>query len=209
MIGERIMNTTVELPVSHVLAVASEVAGYIHDLTRRRRILLWNPTIPKRWKPTQIWFQWQWIILQHPNPSMHYPQAGPRCFSINSLRSMLFLTMAPKYLWYPNLMIDLQTDATSTQNIPITVLLIITLDPQYLFIFERWQLETTVMNLFKSCRSSNWRSLFRRSGQCRNARIEKSGLLTYLCLMEPTRVAVLTLALLLRIPRYKQSRVDD
>ena len=32
------MSTTVELPVNHILAVAPDVAGYIHDMTRKRRV---------------------------------------------------------------------------------------------------------------------------------------------------------------------------
>ena len=37
-IGERIMDTVIELPVRQVLAVAPDVVDYIHDMTRKRRI---------------------------------------------------------------------------------------------------------------------------------------------------------------------------
>jgi hypothetical protein len=42
-IGERIMDTTVELPVRHILAAAPDVAGYIHDMTRKRRVPIDKP----------------------------------------------------------------------------------------------------------------------------------------------------------------------
>lgn len=37
-IGEKVMNTTVELPINHILAIASDVTEYIHDMTRKRRV---------------------------------------------------------------------------------------------------------------------------------------------------------------------------
>jgi hypothetical protein len=37
-IGEKIMDTMVHLPIRDVLAVSPEVAGYLHDQTRKRRV---------------------------------------------------------------------------------------------------------------------------------------------------------------------------
>jgi len=42
-IGERIMDTTVELPVRHILATAPDVAGYIYDMTRKWRVPINKP----------------------------------------------------------------------------------------------------------------------------------------------------------------------
>jgi hypothetical protein len=37
-IGEKVMDTTVQLSVHEILAVSSEISGYLHDQTRKRRI---------------------------------------------------------------------------------------------------------------------------------------------------------------------------
>lgn len=36
-IGEQIMDTTVELPLRHILTAAPDVAGYMHDMTPKQR----------------------------------------------------------------------------------------------------------------------------------------------------------------------------
>ena len=41
-IGERIMDITIELSVRHILAAAPDVAEYIHDMTRKRRVPINN-----------------------------------------------------------------------------------------------------------------------------------------------------------------------
>jgi len=42
-IGEKIMDTTVEMPVRHILAAAPDVAGYLHEMTKRRQVPLAIP----------------------------------------------------------------------------------------------------------------------------------------------------------------------
>ena len=43
-IGEKIMDTPVQLSIREILAVSGDVAGYLHDQTRKRRIPLENMT---------------------------------------------------------------------------------------------------------------------------------------------------------------------
>ena len=45
-IGENIMDTPIQLSIREVLAVSGDVAGYLHEQTKKRRIHLENPPSP-------------------------------------------------------------------------------------------------------------------------------------------------------------------
>jgi len=53
-IAKKIMDTTIELPMREIFAVAPDVAGYIHEQTRKKRIPLTTPPVGTTAKPTTM-----------------------------------------------------------------------------------------------------------------------------------------------------------